>query len=296
MALGCRCFGSLVQHVHRFVHPAALGAGVAIPLGQGLPEAEGSIADGEPGINRQAAALQVQPHRLPGFLGFTESVGERQELLLALGRGTDDDEDARVGLFQAHAEVDAVDPQIHVLRAPLPRSRRSQRAWSCCQAALSRLIVPADSPGALWPNSAVSASPNSPVEIPLRYSHGRSSSRVLVRRRYGGRIEEVNRISPARSRTRGAFTGTAPMPVWIERGGRWPVRTMRWRPAFVARLTMPRQTLRHFAFNGLGQQLVGPLAQDVGARSLDLAGNPWISESYFRIVMHAAYALLAKGG
>lgn len=43
---------------------------------EGLPEAECPITDGEPRIDRQAAALQVQQHLLSGFLRFTESVGE----------------------------------------------------------------------------------------------------------------------------------------------------------------------------------------------------------------------------
>ena len=100
--------------------------------------------------------------------------------------------------------MDAIAPQLHIVRAsqvtPLPR------ACSCCQAALSWLTVPADSSGVCWPKSAVRASPKSPVAFPLRYSHGSRSSIVFVRRRYGGRIEEVKRMGPVRSRVRNSAT------------------------------------------------------------------------------------------
>ena len=42
---------------------------------------------------------------------------------------------------------------------------------------------------------------------------------------------ELNLISPARSRTRGAFTTTSPIPVWMVRSGNYPLRTTRCFPA-----------------------------------------------------------------
>jgi transposase InsO family protein len=51
-------------------------------------------------------------------------------------------------------------------------------------------MVEADNPGASRGNRAVSASLKSPVDTPFRYSHGSSSSIVLVRRKYGGNIAE----------------------------------------------------------------------------------------------------------
>jgi hypothetical protein len=65
-------------------------------------------------------------------------------------------------------------------------------------------MVEADNPGASRGNRAVSASLKSPVDTPFRYSHGSSSSIVLVRRKYGGNIAELNLISFSRSRARGA--------------------------------------------------------------------------------------------
>ena len=59
---------------------------------------------------------------------------------------------------------------------------------------------------------------------------------------------------------------------------------------------MPRQELRHFGFDGLGEQLVCPVAQDLGERIPDFAGHPWILLWDSRIVGQVAYSLLAKGG
>jgi len=72
--------------------------------------------------------------------------------------------------------------------------------------------VAAANPGAFRPRRDARASEKSPVEMPFKYNHGSSSSMVFVRRKYGGRIEEVKRILLARSRTRGALMPTSPSP------------------------------------------------------------------------------------
>ncbi len=79
--------------------PAALGARLAIHLGQRLPETQGPIADGQPRVDGQAPALHVPEQTLPGFLGFPESVTQRHELLFAVYGGADHDEEALVGLL-----------------------------------------------------------------------------------------------------------------------------------------------------------------------------------------------------
>lgn len=53
-------------------------------------------------------------------------------------------------------------------------------------------MVEAERPGASRPNKLANASENSPVEMPFKYNHGNSSSIVFVRRKYGGRITELN--------------------------------------------------------------------------------------------------------
>src|SRR6185312_8873050 len=97
----------------------------------------------------------------------------------------------------------------------LLKSRRSHWACSSCQTAFKRLIVAAANSGASRPRRDAKASEKSPVEMPFKYNRGNNSSIVFVRRKYGGRIAEVNRILLARSRTRGALMSTSPNPVWI---------------------------------------------------------------------------------
>jgi hypothetical protein len=89
----------------------------------------------------------------------------------------------------------------------------------------------ADNPCACGPRIALSASPKSPVEIPCRYSAGINASTLGTRRIYGGRIRLV-KASPGRwSSTRGCWTLTGPIPVWIARSGFHPLRTTKRCPA-----------------------------------------------------------------
>ena len=77
----------------------------------------------------------------------------------------------------------------------LPASDRLlQASYSACQTSLSRMTVVAERPGASGPSRAFRASLKSPVLMPLRYSQGISSSMLLVRRRYGGRIGRGERL------------------------------------------------------------------------------------------------------
>ena len=219
--LGLQSLGQLVEHVGRLVDPAALLARGGIDLRQRLPEAQRSVAGGQLGIDRQAAGLHVQQQRLPRLLALAIAVGDGDQLLLAVGRGAHQHQDALPIFFQADVEVDAVGPHVDVLlpvQGPLgpllefslpdflePGDRRSRQAR------------------AAGPTSAARASLKSPVLMPLRYSQGISSSMLLVFRRYGGRIfeEKGSASSPGRrSSTRGCRTSTGPTPVRIVRSGR----------------------------------------------------------------------------
>ena len=65
-------------------------------------------------------------------------------------------------------------------------------------------MVAGESPFGASPNSDDSASPKSPLDTPLRYSHGSHSSTLRARFRYGGNNAEVNLMPlPLRSRTFG---------------------------------------------------------------------------------------------
>src|SRR5271155_1329003 len=84
----------LVQDVGGLVDPAALTAGLRPYLLDGLPEAERTVGDREFGRNGQPTPLQVEEQLPPGLGALAHAVDEADELLLALGRGTNDDEQA----------------------------------------------------------------------------------------------------------------------------------------------------------------------------------------------------------
>jgi hypothetical protein len=98
-------------------------------------------------------------------LSRTPSI-QANELLLALRRCTNDDQQALRIVLEAGLHVDAVDPEIDIALAE--RSRLLQRVCSSDQASLSREMVEAESPPASLPSNASSASSKSPVDTPLR--------------------------------------------------------------------------------------------------------------------------------
>jgi hypothetical protein len=101
---------------------------------------------------------------------------------------------------------------------------------------------------------------------------------------------------PVRSRTRGAFTATPPRPCLDRTGRKIAVADDPPPPRLVTHLAILPQELLHFYFNGLCDQLLCSLAQEVGEHIPDFARHLWILQRSSRIVVHAAYSLLAKGG
>ena len=75
-----------------------------------------------------------------------------------------------------------------------------------------------------------------------------------------------------RSRTRGCWTSTAPMPVWMVRSGRWPLRTTWRRPGVVLEVGVVVDPGGDLGLDGLGQQAPGPVPEEVGEDVL--AGGP----------------------
>ena len=102
------------KHIGLLVEPAPLLPGVREHLAQRLPEPQRAVADGQHrGAHPAAAAVpqQIRPRlgRLP------VPVGQRDELLAAVGADPDHHQQAQLLLLQPHLEVDAVDPQVDVV-------------------------------------------------------------------------------------------------------------------------------------------------------------------------------------
>src|SRR5271170_4425003 len=104
----------LVQDVGRLVDPAALAAGLRPHLLERLPEAERAVGDCEFGRYRKPAPLQVEEQFPPGLGALAHAVNEADELLLALRRGADDDQQALGLVLQSGLHVDAVGPEVDV--------------------------------------------------------------------------------------------------------------------------------------------------------------------------------------
>src|SRR5436305_14233853 len=108
-------------------------------------------------------------------------------------------------------------PSTHTYTYRFPSSdRRLKFSYCPCHSSFIRTTEVGLSPDPSCPRHA-SASGKAPVEIPLRYSHGTSSSIPWVFRRYGGRIFEVKRSrlpcsSILLSLTRGWHTSIGPLP------------------------------------------------------------------------------------
>src|SRR5258706_6056937 len=90
----------LVEAVGGFVHPATLAARLGPSLFEGLPEPERAIGDRELGANRQPTPLQIEEQFPPRLRTLAHTVGEADELLPALGGGSDDDQQALRAVFE----------------------------------------------------------------------------------------------------------------------------------------------------------------------------------------------------
>ena len=83
--LWLRQLGQAVEHVHRFVLPAPLLAGLRIHFVQRGPEPHGTVPDGQLG-GIHSPAFEVEQNLAPALRGLAHPVLDGQEPLLATGR------------------------------------------------------------------------------------------------------------------------------------------------------------------------------------------------------------------
>jgi hypothetical protein len=82
-----------------------------------FPEAQRSVADGKLLGVLQPTLLQAEQQAGPGLRALAKAVGEADQLLLALRRGTDLSQDALSVILKARLQMNAVGPDIGVSRA-----------------------------------------------------------------------------------------------------------------------------------------------------------------------------------
>src|SRR5438477_8899950 len=134
------------------MHPAALLACGRPQLAERLPEAKRAVGDGEFGRDRQTSVLQIEQQFTPILRALARAVGKAEQLLPALRRRADDDQDALLGVFKTGLQVNAVGPHIDVVlggQIALPPV-----LMLVIQTSFSRAIVEADRPGASLPSRA----------------------------------------------------------------------------------------------------------------------------------------------
>src|SRR3954453_14490494 len=96
------------------VHPATLAAGVGPHFLDSLPEAERTVGDRELGCRRKSAPLQVEEQLFPRLCTLAHPVDKSDQLLLAFGRGADNDQQALRGVLEPGLDVDAVGPEVDI--------------------------------------------------------------------------------------------------------------------------------------------------------------------------------------
>ena len=98
------------------MEPAPLLAGVGEHLPHRLPEPQRAVADRQHRCGHPAPA--TRPQQIGPRLGrLAVPVGQRDELLAAVGAHPDHHQQAQLLLLEADLEVDPVDPQVHVVGA-----------------------------------------------------------------------------------------------------------------------------------------------------------------------------------
>src|SRR6516162_2493201 len=115
-ALGLRLLTlrQLVQHIRGLVHPAALAEGLRPYFLDGLPEAERSVGNSKLRSHGKAAPFEIKKQLLPGLRALTHAIDQADELLLALRRRPDDNQQALRRVLQPSLHVDAVHPKVDV--------------------------------------------------------------------------------------------------------------------------------------------------------------------------------------
>jgi len=114
LAFDCWLFGNLLSTLAVLCTPAALAAGLRPHFLDRLPEAERAVGDRELGRHRKSAPLQVEQQLLPGLRTLAHAVDQTDQLLLALGRGADDEQQALRSVLEPGLHMDAVGPEVDV--------------------------------------------------------------------------------------------------------------------------------------------------------------------------------------
>ena len=102
-----RKLGQAIEHIHRFVHPAALLARLRVNFIQRGPEAHSTISYGQFGCIH-SAFFESEKNFPPALCGLAHPIIDGQKLLLSTGVYANNDKGTQLVVLTAQAAVDAV--------------------------------------------------------------------------------------------------------------------------------------------------------------------------------------------
>ena len=241
----------------------------------------------------QTAPLQVQQHLFPRLRGFTKPIGECHQFLLTVRRGAHHHQDALIGLFHPHPEVNPVDPQVHVplvgQAAPLPLRMfvLPNRLQAADRARRQPRRIATQQRGQRFPETA-----------------GRDPLQVQPRQQL---FDHLGPSQIGRQDRRGEAQRPGPIPhprclhrhradAGLDRAFGQLAVAYQTRPTSGIQLVgMPGQELGHLRFNRLRQQRPSSLSQHFGQRVPNLVRHRWILQRENVIVTHGVFTPLQKG-
>jgi hypothetical protein len=126
---------------------------------------------------------QVAQQLRPGIGGLPLAVGDRHQLLGAVGAHPHQHQAAQPAVLQPQVEVDPVRPAVHVI--PVGQAALGEPRPSACHWVVSLVMTEADRPAAA-PKNASRAGTKSRLDSPCRYSSGSTSATLGLRRHQRG--------------------------------------------------------------------------------------------------------------
>ena len=114
LSLGLGALGEVIEHIARFMHPAALLARGWKNLFQCRPEPHGPVTGGQL-RSSEPTGFEAEKHLAPALRAFPDAIFNGQKVLLATGVDPDHNEHAEPIISVTEPAVDAVRPDIDPL-------------------------------------------------------------------------------------------------------------------------------------------------------------------------------------
>ena len=115
LGFGLQPFRQLVEDIRQPMHPAPLLARLGPHRADGRPEAQRAVADRDEG-RPKSPPLEVAQHAAPTVGALPIAILDRDQLFRAVRPHANHHQRAEPILLEAHPEMHAIDPHVHVVR------------------------------------------------------------------------------------------------------------------------------------------------------------------------------------